>query len=121
MSINSRTKGKVGEQEIVKLLKDAGFDVARNLDQTRDGGYDITGIDEIALEVKRAKKPLINKWWEQTARQAKADQYPILAYRLDNQKWKVMTTVDFLHDELIEGRTVTLEWDDFIYYLRERI
>lgn len=115
---NSRNKGKRAEQEIVNLLKDAGFDVSRNLDQTRDGGYDILGIDDIALEVKRAKKPLVNKWWEQTVKQA-GDKFPVLAYRLDNQKWKVVVTCDFLEMHMPQTIKVTLEWDDFIYFLRE--
>jgi len=120
MAINSRAKGKGGELEFIKLLRPEGFDVGRNLDQTRDGGYDIVGLDGVALEIKRAKKPLLAKWWEQAVRQA-GDHYPVLAYRLDNQKWNIVVTANFLHDDLSCDHTVTLCFNDFVYYLRERI
>ena len=119
MPINSRTKGKSGEREIVNLLKAEGFDVSRNLDQTRDGGFDIVGLDGIALEVKRAKKPLISKWWSQAKAQA-VGKYPVLAYRLDNQKWRVIVECNFMHNELPTDITTELIWEDFVYFLRER-
>lgn len=117
--VNSRTKGKAGEREVVNMLKDAGFDACRNLQQTRDGGFDIDGLKKVAIEVKRSKVPLINKWWTQAVKQAGDDKLPVLAYRLDRQKWKVMVTSDFLSKDLPRSITLTLEWDDFIYYLRE--
>jgi len=119
--VNSRTKGKTGEREVVNMLKDAGFDAARNLDQVRDGGHDIVGISNVAIEVKRSKVLLLSKWWTQTVKQAGDDKFPVLAYRLDRQKWKVVVTSDFLSKDLPRSITLTLEWDDFIYYLREVI
>lgn len=96
MGKTSRTKGAVGEREFCKLLsaelEDRGVDaqLSRNLKQTRDGGYDIDGLDMLAIEIKRAKKPDIRAWWTQCVLQSyESDRTPVLAYRLDNQKWRV--------------------------------
>ena len=68
MPINSRNKGSAAEREVGKIIYDLlGIKVERNLDQWRSGGYDLVGLDKVALEVKRAKKPLLNAWWKQTA------------------------------------------------------
>ena len=51
------TKGKSAERELAKLLGDhLGLELSRNLDQTRDGGYDLIGLPGIALEVKRCER-----------------------------------------------------------------
>ena len=77
-----------------------GFDVHRNWQaQTAEGGADLVGIPGWAVEVKRAKQPRINEWWEQTAEQAsRYGARPALLYRLDGQgrglpsldKWKAV-------------------------------
>lgn len=93
----SRNKGANGELEFLKLLQpvvDAVLGVgevvlARNLMQTRDGGFDIAGLTWMALEVKRQEALSLGVWWEQTMQQASGGRLPILAYRQNNKKWKV--------------------------------
>lgn len=85
-----RRKGADGERELVRLLRDhLGVEPVRNLNQSRDGGYDlfIMGIQDIALEVKRAAAPRLASWWAQAVEQA-GDHIPVLAYRLDRQEWR---------------------------------
>jgi len=118
--INSRTKGHDAERKVVNMLKDAGYEVTRNLDQTRDGGHDILGLDGISMEVKRSKKLSFRKWWKQTLRQA-GDKYPVLVYKIDYKDWQVVVTSDFMHNDLPRGITITMAWDDFLYYLREKL
>lgn len=97
----SKQKGKRGEREVVKLLQpivdkvfgDRGLEVPvlyRNQNQSFQGGYDIDGIDWIALEVKFQETMQINKWWEQTVRQSSGGQVPVLIYRKTRMKWRVM-------------------------------
>ena len=96
MSINSRTKGKVGEREAIQIMRDylgEDYEFTRNLVQTRSGGHDIIGPDNFpfAIEVKRAKTPLINQWWAQAKDQAdRAELIPALWYRLDRKPWRVI-------------------------------
>ena len=88
----SRRKGAAFEREIATLIRDhLGFEAKRNLMQTAEGGHDLLGVPGWAVECKRYAKLTqadINKFWEQTVRQAaqvaarpclitKADRQPI--------------------------------------------
>ena len=97
----SRNKGKRGEREVVKLLQpivDRVFEergleppvMFRNQNQSFQGGYDIDGIDWLALEVKRQEQLNINGWWKQTLSQANPEQVPVLIYKQNHKPWKVI-------------------------------
>ncbi len=101
-AIARRNKGKSGEREVVNLLKpvvnkvyeERGLEppvLFRDTNQSAKGGYDIGGIDWLALEVKRQEVLCINKWWEQTVRQAGPGQIPVLFYRQSRKPWRVVT------------------------------
>jgi len=104
MGAMQRRKGADGERELIALLREhLGEELARNLDQARDGGADLTGgvlLAGYAIEVKRAAKPALKSWWEQAFSQAYgiADgRAPVLAYRLDRQRWQfVMSIAEFI-------------------------
>lgn len=99
--LTSRNKGKRGEREVVNLLQPVVTKVAeevgmgevpqlqRNLMQSHKGGYDLVGLDWLALEVKFHKTLAVNQWWKQTVAQAKAGQEPVLFYRQNNAAWRV--------------------------------
>lgn len=103
MAINAKRKGANGEREVVKLLQPVVskvyeehglkvIDLERNLMQSLRGGYDITGLDWLALEVKRHENlglSGINAWWAQARRQAKEGQEAVLFYRPNNVSWFV--------------------------------
>jgi hypothetical protein len=95
MPINSRNKGAQGEREVIQLIDDLlGIQLRRNLDQWREGGFDLIGLEGWAIEVKRAKKPLLKNWWQQTVDQANLHNLkPVLFYRLDNQRWRVVLAI----------------------------
>jgi len=86
-----RTKGQAGEREFAKLIfEQTGIEVNRRIEQTRDSGHDLDFMD-YAIEVKRAKELKLSSWWEQTVTNAlEVGKIPVLAYRLDNNKWKVV-------------------------------
>jgi len=87
---NSRTKGRAGEQEVSRILRDElGIEVCRNWQQqAAQGGVDIIGVPGWAIEVKRAKKWLHN-WWLQAAEQAaRTGEKPVLLFRLDRKPWR---------------------------------
>ena len=95
MSAAQRRKGKDGERELARLLREQlGADVTRNLEQTRQGGADLLGLPDWAIEVKRAVRPRLGEWWLQTCQQAEATgQRPALFYRLDRQPWRVVVAL----------------------------
>lgn len=98
--INSRAKGKAGERELIGELKkllpeELTSELTRNLDQTRDGGHDILGLDGWALEVKRYAEVLpadLERFWAQACEQsARSDgTRPALCYRQDRRPWRTV-------------------------------
>jgi hypothetical protein len=107
--INSRAKGKAGELEVVHILREElGLEATRNLDQWRDGGSDILGLDGWAIEVKRAKTPKLSEWWNQSVRQAGTTKFPALWYRLDRKYWRVVIPLHSITRDF--GLNLDLEW-----------
>ena len=94
----SRDKGGRGEREFIALLKKyLGCDnIARNLQQTRNGGHDITTddcaeLESFAIEVKRVEARQLGAWWAQAERQAvSSGRRPLLAYRKNGEDWRIM-------------------------------
>ena len=118
---NSRRKGHDGEREIAGMLRE-GLDIPgihRNwMAQSVDGGPDIV-LDNWAVEIKRAKVPLINNWWTQCATQAaKCKKKPVLMYRLDRQDWRVMMSMHDLRPDLEDFSKVTMDFDSWINLVR---
>ena len=121
MGKTSRTKGAKGEREFCKVLSEEldflGVDSAlsRNLSQTRDGGHDIAGLGQFAIEVKRAAVADVRSWWAQAVMQADdAGKFPVLAYRLDRRSWRVVMHInDITHPDFAlsanDGHEFTVE------------
>ena len=100
MSVNSKRKGKEGENEIVRLLKEL-FPYAASIERewaaaSRPGkSHDVTlnlnGYAIYAVEVKRVKDTFQHDaWWKQTVEQCPPNHYPLLIYRRDRGVWMVM-------------------------------
>ena len=86
----SRQKGQRGEREVCQILAEhLGGEFKRNLMQTQEGGFDVLGLDEYAIEVKFQEKLQIEKWWEQTVEQAE-DRIPVLFFRRSREEWRVV-------------------------------
>ena len=96
--VDSRVKGRAGEQELVRLLKD---ELGDKLEITRvshlqAGSKPLCDVfcGNWDIEVKRYKRPteaLIRVWWDQTIERHRQGQLPCLAYRGDAQLWRFMT------------------------------
>lgn len=134
-----QNKGKRGEREVAKILNDAisqvevelkslGVDVelpgvARNLMQSRSGGFDLAGITWLAPEVKRQESLNINGWWKQTLDQAiKSEREPVLFFKQNHKPWRVMTMV-FM--KLPGGKRIRLRAEvslqDWLVYFKEQV
>ena len=101
--INSRTKGKVGELEISKLLKEYGYDTRRGQQFCgKNGDADVVGLPLIHLEIKRVEKLNIDDAMEQSIRDAKANEIPVVMHRKNRKGWKVTMTLEAWM-ELYEG------------------
>lgn len=91
MSASQRNKGAEGEREVCRLILDnLGIKVGRNLDQWRDGGYDIP-LGPFLLEVKRRKQMAFYEWFHQIeAACASTGKQPVVFARADGERWKVI-------------------------------
>lgn len=100
----ARAKGQRGERDAIKTLQpivdkvylEMGYAgenlpvLERNQMQSARGGHDIIGLDWLALEIKHQETLSINTWWSQAQRQAKGNQIPVLMYRQNRIKWRVV-------------------------------
>ena len=121
--MNSRRKGHDGEREVAALLRQAlGIEVARNLQQTRDGGHDIE-VAGFALEIKRASvvtEAKVARWWQQALDQAdRAGLTPVLVFRADRQPWRVRMRLSDVRGGLPDDQVADLYLDGFVGLARE--
>lgn len=97
--MNSREKGKRGELEAARLLRSKGCDARRGQQFSgANGDADVVGLPGIHIEVKRVEKLNIENAVEQSIRDAREDEKPIVLHRKNRRKWLV--TMPF--DEWIE-------------------
>ena len=107
MTINVRTKGQTGEREVAKILNaivaivrvETGLPTLavddehfqRNQNQSAVGGSDLSCPYPLEIEIKRQEALSINTWWKQTvASAARTKGIPILMFRQNHKKWRIM-------------------------------
>ena len=104
MLVNSRAKGKRGELEIVRLLKNYGYDCRRGQQYNGIGGEDIVGLPGTHWEIKRVQKLNLTDAYLQSKRDAQEGQIPIVCHRKDYEDWLVTLSLeDFM--------TIYREWE----------
>lgn len=99
--MNSRQKGKRGELELAKILRDFGFD-ARRGQQFRGGqdSPDVVGIPGHHIECKRVEKLNVYEAMEQSERDA-GDDVPVVMWRRNGKRWLVIQYLDdYLKEKL---------------------
>lgn len=88
--MNSRNKGKRGELEAAHLLKDHGYDARRGQQFSgANGDPDVVGLPGIHLEIKRVEKLNIDDALNQSIRDARENEIPIVMHRKNRTEWKV--------------------------------
>lgn len=94
--MNSRQKGKRGELEFARLLRDHGFDGARRGQQYSgaNGDADVIGIDGLHIEVKRVEKLNLQDAFDQAKRDARTGEIPVVAHRKNNCEWLITLPAD---------------------------
>lgn len=126
-------KGKRAEREVIKLLTpvlekvyaEAGIEdipmLQRNTLQSDKGGYDIVGLDWLAIEVKHQESLAVNLWWKQTIDQAKTGQQATLFYRKNNVKWQVVVMTFICTGDGYMPIRSTLKVEDYLKYFERRL
>lgn len=100
---NSRRKGKEGELELARILREYGYDARRGQQYSgASGDADVIGLPGIHIECKRVESLNIDKAMVQATKDALAGERPVVIHRRNGEKWKVtMSLMDFI--ELYEG------------------
>lgn len=88
--MNSRDKGKRGELELAKKLREFGFECRRGQQYCGlNGDADVLGLNGIHIECKRVEKLNIHEAVEQARRDSRTDEMPVVMHRKNNQEWLV--------------------------------
>lgn len=92
MGAMSRRKGKVGELEVVQVLRDHGLKAQRTAPLQAARGVhdaDVIGVEGFHLEIKRAERVEIDKWCAQAALASRPTDTPAVVWRRSRQPWRV--------------------------------
>lgn len=107
MPINSREKGAAGERELANILKDNGFEARRSQQFCgSNGDADVVGLPNIHIECKRVEALNIYNAMEQSKRDARENETPVVMHRKNRQKWLVTMELEEwlkLYKESIKG------------------
>ena len=111
--MNSKKKGKRGELELAKKLRDLGFEGVRRTAQYngKETGSlaDLVGIDGVHLEVKRNERLNIIEAMEQATRDAHEGETPMVFHRKNNKPWMVTM---YLSDWAMREQIYQKEWSE---------
>ena len=88
--MNSRAKGAGGERELAKKLREYGYDCRRGQQFSgANGDADVVGLPGIHIECKRVERLDIVKAMEQSDRDARPGELPVVMHRKNNCSWLV--------------------------------
>lgn len=98
MAINSKQKGKNGELELAKALKQYGYDARRSVQyngKAEEGQPDLLGLPGIHVECKRTEKLKLYDAVDQAKRDSKnTDELPVVFHRRNNCEWVAIMPLD---------------------------
>lgn len=88
--MDSKEKGKRGELELSHILTEHGFNTRRGQQYCgANGDADVVGLPGFHLEVKRVEKLNVEKAMEQSIRDAKDEEIPVVVHRKNRKPWLV--------------------------------
>ena len=93
--MNSRSKGKKGEIELAKKLREYGYDCRRGQQYSGiQGDADVIGLPGIHIECKRVERLNIEDAMAQSKRDARHNEIPAVFHRKNNCEWLVTLPLD---------------------------
>lgn len=120
--MHALNKGKAGEREAAKWLHQWLSLTAvpeRNLEQTRNGGHDLTGVGQFAVEVKRCETLALAKWWRQASKSGiESGLVPVVMFRQNRKKWKFLISANTIG---VEHGFLELTAETFILWANLRL
>lgn len=93
--MNSRQKGKRGELELAHELEKYGYEARRGQQYSGlEGDADVVGVPGIHVECKRVEKLNIDAALDQSIRDARSGEVPVVMHRMNRKPWKVTLLLD---------------------------
>lgn len=94
--INSKRKGSQGERDIAAILREHGYADARRGQQYtgHNGDPDVIGLPGFHLEVKRVERLNLDAAFEQSVRDAREGEIPLVVHRRNRKPWMVTIRLD---------------------------
>ena len=95
--INSKRKGKMGELNLVKKLKEYGYNCVRTEQyngKAEDSEADLRGLQGIHIEVKNREKHNIYDYIEQVKRDKNDNEIGTVFIKSNNKEWLCLLTLD---------------------------
>lgn len=88
--MNSKQKGKRGELELARKLREYGYETRRGQQYSGIEGEDVVGLPHIHIECKRTERLNIYEAVRQAVRDAKVDEKPAVFWRRNREDWLVI-------------------------------
>ena len=93
--MNSRRKGKSGELELARLLREYGYNCRRGVQYSgANGDADVVGLPGIHIECKRVERLNLEDAMAQSRRDAREGEIPVVMHRKTRCPWLVTTTLE---------------------------
>ena len=93
--MNSRDKGKRGELELARKLREYGYGCRRGQQYSgANGDADVVGLRGVHIECKRVEKLNLYDAMAQAKRDARPGEKPIVFWRRNNCGWLMVMEID---------------------------
>lgn len=93
--MDSREKGKKGERELAKKLREYGYDCRRGQQFCgSNGDADVIGLPGIHIECKRVERLNLYDAMSQSIGDAKKGEKPVVMHRRNHCNWMVTIGLD---------------------------
>jgi len=117
--VSARSKGASGEREAALWLQEK-FHLEetpkRNLEQVRSGGFDLTGFDPFAVEVKRCQTLAKRDWWIKLKKETPPFMEPVVMYRKNRQPWRFLISASNIG---LSSGYIQLEAAEFVNWAKK--
>ena len=91
--VNSRQKGKRFELSVANLLKEYGYETRRGQQFSGlNGDADVVGLPDVHIECKAVENLNLYKAYEQSVRDAREGEKPIVIHKKNNKP--ILVTMD---------------------------
>ena len=88
--MNSRSKGKRGELELCRKLREYGYSCSRSVQYCgANGDADVAGLPGIHIECKRVERLNLTEAMKQARRDALPGEFPVVFHRRNDEPWLV--------------------------------